>query len=133
MFFFYILLFTTENIYISHGMARTNKNKNICRAQNMHVYPVRCVVLNSSVCTVIHYGQGSVPHQHFVQYVYVYTLRVVRKYEGTFESTFEGTTTRVLYLRRYFRKYEQVRKYLRRYNVVLYLESTKVLSKVQYS
>ena len=53
-------------------MARTNKNKNICRAQNMHVYPVRCVVLNSSVCTVIHYGQGSVPHQHFVQYVYGY-------------------------------------------------------------
>ena len=52
----------------------------------------------------------------------MYTLRVVRKYEGTFESTFEGTL-----VRKYFRKYEQVRKY----NVVLYLESTKVLSKVQ--
>ena len=62
-------------------MARTNKNKNICRAQNMHVYPVRCVVLNSSVCTVIHYGQGSVPHQHFVR-VRVPGYSTVRLYGG---------------------------------------------------
>jgi hypothetical protein len=79
--FFFIFYFLLQKIYISHGMARTNKNKNICRAQNMHVYPVRCVVLNSSVCTVIHYGQGSVPHQHFVR-VRVPGYSTVRLYGG---------------------------------------------------